>query len=108
MASRPPAAAPAPVPLVANGCRRDSMVRRAMKEGLPRSNAPRVLERRREAHSMLYAGLDLSRKRLDLRLLDAAGETVELVRRRRTPMVCTVWPFVLAVMVMPSMPRSSR
>src|SRR5688500_17263241 len=26
---------------------------------------------------MLYAGLDLSRKRLDFRLLDGAGETVE-------------------------------
>jgi hypothetical protein len=36
-----------------------------MKKGLPRSHAPRVLERRREAHAMLYAGLDLSRKRLD-------------------------------------------
>src|SRR6266498_3662143 len=30
-------------------------VRNAMKEGLPRSHAPRVLERRREAHAMLYA-----------------------------------------------------
>src|SRR5437016_4580457 len=38
----------------------------------------RVLERRREAHAMLYAGLDLSRKRLDFRLLDQAGETVEI------------------------------
>src|SRR5262245_65446394 len=27
---------------------------------------------------MLYAGLDLSRKRLDFHLLDAAGETVEV------------------------------
>jgi hypothetical protein len=27
---------------------------------------------------MLYAGLDLSRKRLDFRLLDQAGETVEI------------------------------
>jgi hypothetical protein len=26
---------------------------------------------------MLYAGLDLSRKRLDFRLLDQAGETIE-------------------------------
>src|SRR6266480_6683585 len=55
-----------------------SMVRNAMKEGLPRSHAPRVLERRREAHTMLYAGLDLSRKRLDFRLLDQEGATVEV------------------------------
>src|SRR5688572_31635075 len=34
--------------------------------------------RRREAPRMLYAGLDLSRKRLDFRLLDEAGETVEV------------------------------
>jgi hypothetical protein len=27
---------------------------------------------------MLYAGLDLSRKRLDLHLLDGAGETVDV------------------------------
>src|SRR5207253_10995570 len=27
-------------------------------------------------HAMLYAGLDLSRKRLDFRLLDVAGETI--------------------------------
>src|SRR4051812_32554630 len=55
-----------------------SMVRNAMKKGLPRSHAPRVLERRREAHAMLYAGLDLSRKRLDFHLLDAEGATVEV------------------------------
>jgi hypothetical protein len=48
-----------------------------MKKGLPRSHAPRALERRREAHAMLYAGLDLSRKRLDFCLLDQAGKTVE-------------------------------
>src|ERR1041385_6246743 len=54
------------------------MVRNAMKKGLPRSDAPRVLARRREAHAMLYAGLDLSRKRLDFHLLDAEGATVDV------------------------------
>src|SRR4051812_20483405 len=50
-----------------------------MKKGLRRSHAPRVLERRREAlHAMLYAGLDLSRKRLDFHLLDTEGATVEV------------------------------
>src|SRR5215213_2082471 len=29
-------------------------------------------------HAMLYAGLDLSRKRLDFRLLDGEGATVEV------------------------------
>jgi hypothetical protein len=38
---------------------------------------------------MLYAGLDLSRKRLDFHLLDADGATVEAGPRRRTPMGCT-------------------
>src|SRR6266516_1268839 len=45
-----------------------------MKEGLPRSETPRVLERRREAPRMLYVGLDLSRKRLDWLALDPQGE----------------------------------
>ena len=49
-----------------------------MKKGLPRSNAPCVLDRRREAHAMLYAGLGLSRKRLDFHLLDADGAAVEV------------------------------
>ena len=50
-----------------------------MKKGLPRGHAPRVLERRREAVvQMLYAGLDLSRKRLDFHLLDDEGATVEV------------------------------
>jgi transposase len=31
-----------------------------------------------EAHEMLYVGLDLSRQRLDVRVLDEAGRTVEL------------------------------
>ena len=33
---------------------------------------------------MLYAGLDLSRKRLDFHLLDGEGATVGLVQRRPT------------------------
>src|SRR2546422_3054616 len=49
-----------------------------MKEGLPRSHAPSVLERRREAHAMLYVGLDLSRKRLDFHSLDESGVAVEV------------------------------
>ncbi len=36
---------------------------------------------------MLYAGLDLSRKRLDFHLLDADGATVDVALHRRTPMV---------------------
>jgi len=35
---------------------------------------------------MLYAGLDLSRKRLDFHLLDAEGRRSTSVRRRPTPM----------------------
>src|ERR1051325_10839787 len=50
-----------------------------MKKGLPRSQAPvcRLELSQRRPASMLYAGLDLSRKRLDFHLLDAEGETVE-------------------------------
>src|SRR5207253_9583929 len=40
---------PKPLPSVATGCREKYMVRNAMKKGLPRSDPPRVLERRREA-----------------------------------------------------------
>jgi hypothetical protein len=39
-----------------------------MKEGLPRSHARRVLEETKGGPCMLYAGLDLSRKRLDFHL----------------------------------------
>jgi transposase len=49
-----------------------------MKEGLPRSHAPRVLEETKGGPCMLYAGLDLSRKRLDFHLLDQAGVSVEV------------------------------
>src|SRR5207237_6925268 len=67
-----------PLPPAATACVAKYMVRRGMKKGLPRSHAPRVLARRREAPAMLYAGLDLSRKRLDFHLLDAEGATVEV------------------------------
>src|ERR671934_2762796 len=51
------------------------MVRNPMKEGLPRSNAPRVVvSQRREAPTVLYVGLDLSRKRLDWLALDEDGQ----------------------------------
>jgi transposase len=49
-----------------------------MKEGLPRSHAPRVLYETKGGPAMLYVGLDLSRKRLDFHLLDEAGETLEM------------------------------
>ena len=38
---------------------------------------------------MLYAGLDLSRKRLDFHLLDADGPTVEVGAAPDAPMGCT-------------------
>jgi hypothetical protein len=38
-----------PLPCAATGCRGNYMVRNAMKKGLPRSDTPRVLTRRREA-----------------------------------------------------------
>src|SRR5215216_1381543 len=55
------------------------MVRNAMKEGLLHWQAPacRLELSRGGPSSMLYAGLDLSRKRLDFHLLDAGGATVE-------------------------------
>ncbi len=49
-----------------------------MKKGLPRSHAPRVLERRREAPRNVVRRFGLSRKRLDFHLLDAEGTTVEV------------------------------
>ena len=39
---------------------------------------------------MLYAGLDLSRKRLDFHLLDGEGATVESAHRRPTSRGCLV------------------
>jgi hypothetical protein len=39
---------------------------------------------------MLYAGLDLSRKRLDFHLLDGEGATSRPARRRRTSTVFVV------------------
>src|SRR6266545_345513 len=41
------------LPSVATGCRGHNMVRNAMKKGLPRSDAPRVLGRRREARCIV-------------------------------------------------------
>jgi hypothetical protein len=51
VAERPKMACPRAegLPPAATGCRLDRMVRNAMKKGLPRSDAPRVLGRRREA-----------------------------------------------------------
>ena len=51
-----------------------------MEKGLPRSDAPRVLVRRREAPRNVYAGLDRSRNRLDFQLLDAEGATVDVTQ----------------------------
>src|SRR6266545_3835028 len=49
-----------------------------MKEGLPRSKAPRVLKETKGGPPMLYVGLDLSRKRLDWQALAAEGERFDL------------------------------
>src|SRR6266508_2553479 len=56
------------------------MVRTAMKQGLLQCQAPacRLELSRGGPSSMLYAGLDLSRKRLDFHLLDVEGATVEV------------------------------
>src|SRR5215216_4858207 len=56
------------------------MVRNAMKEGLLHWQAPacRLELSRGGPSSMLYAGLDLSRKRLDFHLLDTEGATIEV------------------------------
>jgi hypothetical protein len=40
--------------------------------------------------AMLYAGLDLSRKRLDFHLLDGDGVTVEVGAAATDAMVCAV------------------
>jgi hypothetical protein len=50
-----------------------------MKKGLPRSHAPRVLERRREAPRNVVRRIGSQpRKRLDFCLLDQLGEKVEV------------------------------
>jgi hypothetical protein len=79
-----------PLPWVATGCLRRSMVRNAMKEGLPRSDAPRVMARRTEARCNVVRRLDLSRKRLDFHLLDGDGVTVEVGAAATDATVCTV------------------
>jgi transposase len=51
----------------------------AMKRDLPSGTLRSVhSETREEALDMFYAGLDLSRKRLDVHVMDDAGETVEV------------------------------
>jgi hypothetical protein len=57
---------------------------------------------------MLYAGLDLSRKRLDFHLLDGEGATVEGALPRPMPTVCTVGVSGSSVITRRSAPRSSR
>src|SRR6266705_451287 len=55
------------------------MVRNAMKKASPVTGSGLSLGAiERRPVSMLYAGLDLSRKRLDFHLLDAEGVTVEV------------------------------
>jgi hypothetical protein len=76
-----------PLPWVATGCHDPKMVRNAMKEGLPGDRLRFVTGsyRRGGPVSMLYAGLDLSRKRLDFHLLDGEGATVEVSNRPGAP-----------------------
>ena len=61
--------------------------------GPPRWHAPRVTEERaEEARFMLHAGLDLSRKRLDVCLLSEHGEFGRGVRRAAgCATVCAAW-----------------
>src|ERR671925_335930 len=54
------------------------MVRNAMKNGLRGEMLRASCRDEGRPHAMLYAGLDLSRKRLDFHLLDAEGETVDV------------------------------
>src|SRR5580765_1574317 len=56
------------------------MVRNAMRKGLSGDRLRLVIQElsQRRPASMLYAGLDLSRKRLDFHLLDAEGATVDV------------------------------
>ena len=49
-----------------------------MKEGLPRRETPRVLDKTKGGPCMLYVGLDLSRKRLDWQALDREGERLAI------------------------------
>jgi len=57
---------------------------------------------------MLYAGLDLSRKRLDFCLLDQLGEKVEVGAAPLTLTVCAAWPLASAASASRSSRRSSR
>jgi len=57
---------------------------------------------------MLYARLDLSRKRLDFHLLDADGATIEVGAAPPDATVCAAWTSVSLVTAKRSAPRSSR
>jgi hypothetical protein len=61
------------------------MVRNAMKKASSDDRLRFVIQElsQRRPVSMLYAGLDLSRKRLDFQLLDGDGATVEVGASRR-------------------------
>jgi hypothetical protein len=54
----------------------------AMKAGLHGDNVGLSSNQHQEARAMLYAGLDLSRRRLDVRVLDEEGRTVEVTAVR--------------------------
>ena len=45
---------------------------------------------------MFFAGLDLSRKRLDVHIVDVAGRTVLETPRHRTPTGCAAWSSALS------------
>jgi hypothetical protein len=53
-----------------------------MKRGLTGDNVGLSSNQQREAQEMLYAGLDLSRQRLDVHVLDEEGRTVEVTAVR--------------------------
>jgi hypothetical protein len=53
-----------------------------MKRGLAGDNVGLSSNQHQEAQDMLYAGLDLSRQRLDVHVLDEDGRTVEVTAVR--------------------------
>ncbi len=57
---------------------------------------------------MLHAGLDLSRKRLDVCLLSEHGELVEEFAARLTPTACAVLCATSGIMARPCARLSSR
>src|SRR5215207_3346843 len=96
-----------PLPLVAINCRRNAMVRNAMKASRGAILRASVEEEGRPA-SMLYAGLDLSRKRLDVHLLDGEGATVDVGRSPPDADGLHGLSGASLVTVRPSVGRSSR